>query len=154
MMKLPLVVVLTCFAALPLYGQNSAELRGTVTDTTGAVLPGASITLTNRGNGQERRQLTDAGGNYVFASLPNGDYLLKAELSGFKAQNREGITLQVGQRVNVDLSLEVGAIAEEVTVTEAVSLMRTSNAEIGEVIDSQRLANLPLNGRQFVQLTL
>src|SRR5262249_47603184 len=96
----------------------------------------------------------DANGNYVFASLPNGDYLLKTEFSGFKSQIRDGITLQVGQRINVDLSLEVGAIDEEVTVTEDVSLMRTANAEISEVINNQRLADLPLNGRQFVQLTL
>jgi hypothetical protein len=138
----------------PLYGQNTAEVRGTVIDQTGAVLPGVSVTLLQKNNNQERRQLTDSNGSYVFASLANGQYSLKAELSGFKAQVRDGITLQVGQRTNIDLSLEVGAIDEEVTVTEDVSLMRTANAEISEVINNQRLADLPLNGRQFVQLTL
>jgi hypothetical protein len=75
-------------------------------------------------------------------------------LTGFKVTFRDGMTLQVGQRINVDLSLEVGELREEITVVEATPLMRTSNAEISEVIDNQRLVDLPLNGRQFVQLTL
>ena len=148
------IILLTCLAALPLHGQNTAEVRGAVTDRTGGVLPGVSMTLTNKGSSQERRQLTDSNGNYVFASLPNGDYLLKAEFTGFKSAIRDGLALQGGQRINVDVSLEVGAINEEVTITEAVPLMRTTNAEISEVINNQRLAELPLNGRQFVQLTL
>lgn len=147
-----LVVIFT--SVLSSYGQNSAELRGTIADRTGAVLPGVSVTLVQKGSSQERHLLTDSNGNYVFPLLSNGDYLLRAELSGFKLQTRDGITLQVGQRVHIDLSLDVGAISEEVTVTEDVSLMRTTNAEISEVINNQRLADLPLNGRQFVQLTL
>lgn len=151
MVRLVAVILLGAFS---LFAQNTAEIRGSVSDATGAVLPGVSVTLINKGNNQERLQITDLGGSYIFASLPNGDYLLKAELTGFKTQVRDGITLQAGQRVNADILLEVGAISEEVTVTEAVPLMRTSNAEISEVIDNQRLADLPLNGRQFVQLTL
>src|SRR5207247_3795596 len=71
-----------------------------------------------------------------------------------KAQSRDVVVLQADQHLNLDLSLSVGAINEEVTVTEAPPLMRTANAEISEVIDNQRLVDLPLNGRQFVQLTL
>jgi hypothetical protein len=150
-----LFIVLHSFLALmPMYAQNTAELRGTIVDRTGGVLPGVSLTLTHKSTRQERQQFTDSNGNYVFASLPNGDYLLKAELSGFKTQLRDGITLQVGQRINLDIFLEVGEINEEVTVTEDASLMRTTNAEISEVINNQRLVELPLNGRQFVQLTL
>ena len=147
-------IVWLCAASIPLDAQNTAELRGTMTDSTGAVLPGVSITLSNKGSGQERRQLTDPSGNYVFASLPNGDYVLKAELSGFRTQIRDGVTLQVGQRINLDLTLDVGQLTEEVTVTEAAPLMRASDAEISEIISNQRLVDLPLNGRQFVQLTL
>jgi hypothetical protein len=152
--KVLALIVVICASLLPSYGQNTAELRGTVTDRTGAVLPGASLMVIQKSSNQERQQLTDSNGSYVFPSLPNGGYLLRVELSGFKVQTRDGIVLQVGQRVNIDLSLEVGAINEEVTVTEDVSLMRTSNAEVSEVINNQRLAELPLNGRQFVQLTL
>src|SRR5215468_4153876 len=92
------LILLLCLTALPSYAQNTAELRGAITDRTAAVLPGVSLTLTHKASNQERRQLTDANGNYVFASLPNGDYLLKAAFSGFKSQIRDGITLQVGQR--------------------------------------------------------
>jgi len=147
-------VLILCLTAFPVFGQNTAELRGTVTDSTGGVLPGVSVTLINKGSGQERSQLTDSSGSYVFAALSNGEYALKAELIGFRTQIREGIILQVGQHVNLDLSLSVGTINEEVTVTEAPPLMRTTNAEISEVIGNQRLVDLPLNGRQFVQLTL
>ena len=147
-------VLFFCLAAVPLLAQNTAELRGTVIDSTGGVLPGVAMTLINKGSGQERSQLTDSAGSYVFATLPNGEYMLRAELSGFKTQIRDGVVLQAGQHLNLDLSLSVGAINEEVTVTEAPPLMRTANAEISEVIDNQRLVDLPLNGRQFVQLTL
>ncbi|PYR84102.1 MAG: hypothetical protein DMG19_17560, partial [Acidobacteria bacterium] len=143
-----------CLAAVPLLAQRTAELRGTVIDSTGGVLPGVAMTLINKGSGQERSQLTDSAGSYVFATMPNGEYMLRAELSGFKTQIRDGVVLQAGQHLNLDLSLSVGAINEEVTVTEAPPLMRTANAEISEVIDNQRLVDLPLNGRQFVQLTL
>ncbi len=152
--RLIMAGIVLCAVALPLIAQNTAELRGTVNDSTGAVLPGVSITLLNKGSGQQRLQLTDSSGNYVFASLPNGEYVLKAELSGFRTQIREGMVIQGGQHLNLDLLLDVSTIAEEVTVTEAAPLMRTANAEISEVIDNQRLVDLPLNGRQFVQLTL
>ena len=152
--RLIMVGIVVCAFALPLTAQNTAELRGTVNDSTGAVLPGVSVTLLNKGSGQQRNQLTDSSGNYVFASLPNGEYVLRAELSGFRTQIRDGIVIQAGQHLNLDLLLDVSTIAEEVTVTEAAPLMRTANAEISEVIDNQRLVDLPLNGRQFVQLTL
>src|SRR6266568_2158990 len=134
--------------------QNSAEIEGTVRDITGAVLPGVAITIISRGSGQERQHVSDANGRFVASTLSPGEYTIRAELLNFKTQVREGITLQVGQRVNIDLLLQVGTITEEVTVTEAEPLLRTSNAEISEVINNQRLADLPLNGRQFVQLTL
>jgi len=134
--------------------QNSAEIEGTVRDITGAVLPGVAITVINKGNGQDRQQISDANGRFVVSTLSSGEYTIRAELPNFKTQVREGVVLQIGERLRVDLVLEVGAISEEVTVRESLPLMRTSNAEVSEVIDQQRLAELPLNGRQFVQLTL
>ena len=86
---------LKIFAILMFLAQNMAELRGTVTDRTGAVLPDVAITLTHKGSNQERRQTADAGGNYIFAFLPNGDYQLRAELAGFKPHIHDGITLTV-----------------------------------------------------------
>lgn len=133
---------------------TSAEIMGTVKDATGAVLPGASLTITHRGSGQERRLVTDARGNYVAASLPVGEYVIRAELANFKMQIREGIALQVGQQARVDLVMEVGDVSQQITVRESVPLLRTTNAEVSEVINNQRMVDLPLNGRQFVQLTL
>ncbi len=134
--------------------QNSAEIEGTVRDITGAVLPGVAITIISRGSGQERQHVSDANGRFVASTLSPGEYTIRAELVNFKTQVREGVVLQVGDRARVDLVMEVGAISEEVTVRESLPLMRTSNAEVSEIIDKQRLAELPLNGRQFVQLTL
>src|SRR2546425_644617 len=134
--------------------QNSAEIEGTVRDITGAVLPGVAITIISRGSGQERQHVSDANGRFVASTLSPGEYTIRAELLNFKTQVREGVILQVGDRARVDLVMEVGAISEEVTVRESLPLMRTSNAEVSEIIDKQRLAELPLNGRQFVQLTL
>src|SRR3989442_12230786 len=109
MRSILLVIIFTFTPAFTLFGQNTAEIRCTVVDRTGGVLPGVALSLTHKGSNQERRQLTDSGGSYVFAFLSNGEYLLRAELSGFKTQIRDGIALQGGQRVTVDVSLEVGA---------------------------------------------
>jgi len=79
-MKLTAIVLVCLTAVLPAGAQNTAEIRGTVADSTGAVLPGVSLALTLKASSQERRQLTDTNGSYVFASLPNGDYLLTAAL--------------------------------------------------------------------------
>ena len=133
---------------------TTAEIVGTVKDPSGAVLPGVTLTVTHRASGQQRSLTTDNSGEYAVSRLPVGEYAVKAELPNFKTQVREGIVLQVAERVRVDLTLEVGDIAQQITVTELVPLLRTTNAEVGEVISNQRLINLPLNGRQFVDLTL
>ena len=116
--------------------------------------PSPSVTVTHPASGQERRLSTDSSGNYVAAALSVGEYTIRAELPNFKTQIRAGIVLQVGDRVRVDMVMELGEVTEQITVTEAVPLMRTTNAEVSEVITNQRIVDLPLNGRQFVQLTL
>ena len=137
-----------------LSAQNTAEIAGTVKDGTGAVLPGVTLTITHAASGQARQQATDDRGNYAVPSLPLGEYSIRAELANFKTQIRQGIVLEVGDRARVDLVMEVGDIAEQITVVGSVPLLRTTNAEVSEVIDNQRLVDLPLNGRQMVQLTL
>lgn len=132
----------------------TAEITGTVKDTSGAVLPGVSLTITNNGNGQSRQLTTDSKGYYAAPSLPVGDYTIKAEIHNFKTQVRQGIVLQVAQQARVDLVMELGEVTEQVTVQESVPLLRTTSAEVSEVIANQRIVDLPLNGRQFVQLTV
>ena len=137
------------------FAQGTAgEILGTVKDTTGAVLPGASITIVNIATSQERTLTSDASGNYAAPGLAVGEYLVRASLPNFKTQIRDGIALQVAARVRVDLVMELGEVTDSITVTESVPLLRSTNAEVGEVISNQRLIDLPLNGRQFVNLAL
>lgn len=149
-----LVVFWVAAGAKGVGAQSTGEITGMVKDASGGILPGAEVTLTHRATSQERHQITDNDGNYAAAALPAGEYVIKAELPSFKTAIREGIVLRVGQHVSVDLVLEIGDVTEQITVTEAVPLLRTTNAEVSEVIADQRLVELPLNGRQFVQLTL
>lgn len=144
------------FLAVPLArAQGTAgEIAGTVKDVSDAVLPGVALTITHLASGQERQLSTDSNGNYVAAALSVGEYTIRAVLPNFKTQIRAGIVLQVAERVRVDLVMELGEVTEQITVTESVPLMRTTNAEVSEVIQNQRIMELPLNGRQFVELTL
>ncbi|MBI2820255.1 MAG: TonB-dependent receptor [Acidobacteria bacterium] len=132
----------------------TGEILGTVMDATHSVLPGVSLTITHESSSLVRHATTDSSGSYVVTALPIGEYSIRAELANFRAVLREGIVLQVGDRARVDLTLEVGEITQQITVMESVPLLRTTNAEVSEVINNQRLVDLPLNGRQFVQLTL
>ena len=133
---------------------GTSEIVGTVRDATGAILPNVKLTLTQKSSGGSRELTTLSDGTYVASSLPIGEYSIKAELANFKTQVREGITLQVGRQERVDLVLQVGERSEVVTVDESAPLLRSTDAEVSEVIANQRILNLPLNGRQFVDLTL
>ncbi|HEY9250885.1 MAG TPA: carboxypeptidase-like regulatory domain-containing protein [Rariglobus sp.] len=137
------------------YGQaGTGEILGTAKDATGAGLHRVELTLTHRESGRVRQVLTETDGSFVAASLPVGEYSIRGEIANFKTQVRDGIVLQVGRSERVDLVLEVGDRREIMIVSESVSPLQNSNAEVGEVIASRRLVDLPLNGRQFVDLTL
>ncbi|HEY2384493.1 MAG TPA: carboxypeptidase-like regulatory domain-containing protein [Terriglobia bacterium] len=147
------------FAALALcvsaWAQTAtSELFGSVRDATGGALPGVMVTITHTPSGQQRQAITDSNGNYSAPSLPVGEYAVKAELANFKTQIREGIVLQVGRQSRLDLVLEVGSVNEAVTIEQSAPPLQTANAEVSDVIDNQRIMELPLNGRQFVDLTL
>jgi hypothetical protein len=132
----------------------TGEIAGTVTDMTGAVLPGVTVTITNQATGQQRQLTTDSNGSYVAPFLAVGEYVIKSTLPNFKIQIRPGIVLQVGRQERADLVMEVGTVSEEVTINESTPLLQTANAEVSEVIENERVTSLPLNGRQFVDLTL
>ena len=149
-----ILVLLVCLTGSVSFPQGTADIVGTVKDGTGAVLPGVALTVTNVASGQQRTLMTDERGNYVVTALPIGEYTIRGEIASFRPQIREGVVLQVGDRARVDMTLELGDVTQEITVQESVPLLRTTNAEVSEVINNQRLVDLPLNGRQFVQLTL
>jgi len=149
--------LLVSLLVLPLLGgvlwaQGTATITGSVKDTSGAVIPGTAITAKNLETGLTRAAETDESGNYRLEALPVGPYEVGAEKAGFKMAVRRGITLVVAQQAIVDLSLEVGTVAETVTVTAAAALVNTTLSSTSGLINEQQVKDLPLNGRSFDQL--
>jgi len=150
-----MLALLTLITSSPAFGQGfTAAVLGTVTDNTGAVLPGVTITVTNTDTGQQRALLTDERGNYQALQLPPGKYSVAAELQGFKRLVRDAITLQVDQRQQLNFSLELGTVSENVTVVGEAAQVQTETATVGAVVTAQQAQELPLNGRNFLQLNL
>jgi outer membrane receptor protein involved in Fe transport len=129
-----------------------ATLTGTVTDPAGALVEGAEVTATNVATNVAASTRTNDSGLYVFTALPPGEYILEVERQGFKRHVQGGLTLQIAEATRVDVPLEVGAVAEEVKVTAAAPLVRSTSSEQGQVIDYTQIQALPLNGRLFQQL--
>lgn len=134
--------------------QVTGSISGVVTDQTGARLPGVKVTLHHVETGRVRTTLTDEAGRYDVPSLAVGSYEASAELAGFHTTVRKGITLTVASREVVDLSMQVGEVAEQVTVTGEAPLVNLSSAAVGEIVDDKKVRDLPLNGRDVSQLIL
>ena len=137
---------------LPFYGQTLGEIAGEVKDSSGAVVPGASVTATNVATNVSRAVVTNDAGIYAFPALVPGTYRVRVEMRGFKPVTRSDIALQVQQTARIDFTLEVGQLSEAIEVTGATALMTTENATVGTVIDNQQIIEMPLNGRNFLQL--
>ena len=131
---------------------TTADLVGTIKDTSGAVVPGVTVALTNEATGVTRSATTGDGGTYIFTSLQPGRYRLFAELPGFRKVERTGVELQVNQRAQIDLELEVGLVSETVLISGTAPLLETQSSVLGSVIEEKQVQELPLNGRNFVQL--
>jgi hypothetical protein len=129
-----------------------SQLSGVVRDSSGGALPGAEVTMTKTDTGAVRTVFTGVEGAYALPNLPVGPYQLKVILQGFNTYIRDGIVLQVGSSPEVNVTLAIGAISEQVTVTANASLVETRNTGVGQVIDNQRVMELPLNGRQATEL--
>lgn len=149
--------ILTCLAlilAIPAMAQTpTGTIVGVVRDTSGGVLPGGTVTIASELTGAERILTTNGSGEYDAPFLPPSRYRVTAELKGFKKTVRSGLTLQVDQRSAVDLVLEVGALSEEVLVAATRPLLDTQSGALGTVIDNRKIVELPLNGRDFFQLS-
>ena len=133
---------------------QAGTILGTVQDETEAVLPGVSITATNLETNQSRTVISGDEGRYLVSQLPSGTYEVQAELSGFSTGVRRPITLTVGSQAVVDFSLSVGQISERVVVTGEAALVETTSAITAGLVDDRQIRDLPLNGRDFVQLAL
>lgn len=142
-------------AAAPVAAQGtSARLVGTVKETSGAVVPGVSVTATNLDTGLLRTSVTNEQGDYVLPTLPVGRYEVAAELSGFKRVVQSPVPLDVDQTARVDLLLELGDLTETVEVTGGAPIVNSETSSIGQVIAQEQVQGLPLNGRNFIQLGL
>ncbi|HYE74625.1 MAG TPA: carboxypeptidase-like regulatory domain-containing protein, partial [Blastocatellia bacterium] len=145
-------MILLLSVASTAYAQTSGDITGLITDSSGAAVSGATVTVTNQATGAIRRLTTNDEGLYSFPSLLPGEYELKVEQQGFKSAVRGNIQLQVQQTARVDFTLEVGSVGETVTVTGGTPLLATESNSVGTVIENKRIVDLPLNGRNFLQL--
>jgi Carboxypeptidase regulatory-like domain/TonB dependent receptor len=137
-----------------LFGQTTTgAILGQVTDRTGATLQNVSVAVINDATGSRRIAITDEAGRYEVPLLPPGDYRIEADLQGFTKAVTTGIHLQVNQRALIHITLQIGALQQQVVVTAGVPLVDTESAAVGTVIDNSKLVELPLNGREFFQLS-
>jgi hypothetical protein len=122
----------------------NGTLLGTVSDTQGAVVPGATITITETGTNISRTAVTNASGNYIFSNLKDGTYRVAAEVPGFRKLARDGVVVAVNTTVRVDLTLHLGALSEEVAVEAATPSLQTDRADTGRLIESKQVTEVPL----------
>ncbi len=147
------LLVLLVSVSVPARGQTpSGEISGTAVDTSGLAVPGVTITLVNQATNVVRTVQTNESGLYVITAIPPGTYDLKAELSGFGTVERKNLVVQVGSAIRIALTLQVGALSETVLVTAGSPLIQTENAAISTVIENRAIVELPLNGRNYLQL--
>jgi len=147
------IIGLLAMGSCLVFAQGStATISGVVRDATGAVLPGATVTARHIESGLTRTGGTNESGDYKMPSLPVGPYELTVDLPGFRQQVRRGINLNVGQEAVVNLTLEVGAAAELVTVTDEAPIVNTTLSSTSGLINESQIKDLPLNGRSFDQL--
>ena len=147
------LVVGTFLLSASLWAQGAAgRISGTITDQSGGAIPAAKVTVTNVERNDSRVLTTDAAGAYAAPNLTPGTYVVHAEFMGFKAAERNNLTLEVGQDLRVDLSMQPGEQTQTVTVTGEVAALNTTNAEVGGSLTNQVINDLPLNGRNFENL--
>jgi hypothetical protein len=133
---------------------DTGSITGTVTDHSGAVVSGAKVTVTNEGTNVSATTTTNSNGEYVATSLKVGTYSVSVEQAGFQKSVHTGIILNVQDRKQVDATLELGSVTQAVNVAGDVSLVQTETADVGQVVSSQTIVDLPLNGRLYDQLAL
>ena len=143
------------FGAPNAYAQlPTAAILGTVKDASGGVVPEAKLTARNTGTGQSRVTTSAGDGSFRFPSMPVGTYEVRAEQSGFQVEIRTGLTLAVGDEAVVNFALQLGAVEQTVAVTAEAPLVNTTSGSLGGLVNEEKVADLPLNGRNYVDLGL
>jgi len=131
---------------------DTGAIVGTVRDKSGAVLPGASVSLRESTTNAVTSLIADGAGNYVATPLRIGVYAVSVELLGFKKQTREGVVLRVQDRLRIDFELDLGDVKEQVVVVAEAPLVQSETSSLGEVVDARQMVDLPLNGRNYIDL--
>jgi hypothetical protein len=151
-MRTKLFAFALIFSGLPLFAQTFGEITGRVTDPSGAGVPDSTITLTNTSTNAVRQTQSGSDGIYSFPSLPPGIYNVRTEHAGFKSAMSNNVEVQVQQSVRLDLTLEVGQTSESIEVSAAADLLQSENATVGTVVETKSITELPLNGREYLNL--
>jgi len=145
-------LLLPILGALNAFAQTTGTIYGVVTDESGAAITGAKVNVQNEQTGLVRSAVTAADGGYTVPLLPIGQYQVTVEATGFERFQAPRLTLQVEQHLRVDVKMKVGSVTQQVTVSAAPPQINTSNSTIGTVVEEQRIVDLPLNGRNFLEL--
>jgi hypothetical protein len=151
-MRLYTLALSFLLASASVWAQATAQISGTVHDETGAAIPGSQIKATQTATGAVRTVTSGADGGYVISNLPLGPYMVEVSKEGFTKFVQTGVVLQVDSNPTVDASLKIGAISEQVTVEANAAAVETHSTGVGQVVDNQRVSEMPLNGRQPIEL--
>ena len=147
------VLALMMFSPRPLYAQvDTGAILGTVSDTSGAAIHGATVTLTNEGTGAALTTTTESDGSYKFTPVRIGNYKLTATFAGFQTMTQTDVNVNIGQNVVVNFSMKPGKVTETIEVTAAAPVLQSQDASVGQVVDERSVNDLPLNGRNFTFL--
>ena len=151
-----LILIVALLTSAPVFAQSVGSIAGAVVDASKAGVPGAVLTARNEGTGAVREVVTDVAGRYAMPLLPIGGYTVTVTMTGFQTQERSKIALEVQASLTLDFVLDLAKISEAITVTSQASMvqLQRSDASLGQLINAQQVAELPLNGRNFVQLAL
>lgn len=152
--KLALLFCALTLCAAFVCAQSTATIQGTVTDTTGSAIPGATITVHNIGTGQERTTQTDSTGLYVVPSLPPGTYSVQAKSQGMQNMLANNLVVQVGTTTRQDFTMEVAAASQTIEISAAAPVVESNTVTVGGVVNQTTVQEIPLNGRHFVDLAL
>lgn len=144
--------LLLVFAGMAMAQGIRATLVGRVADESGAVVPRTRITVANTATNESRIVMTNETGDFVIPQLSPGEYMLTADAAGFSKEVRRGVLLETGQEARLDITLKVGTVTGEVQVSAAAPLVSSENATVGNVVDQKKIVELPLNGRDYLQL--
>ena len=145
------IAILAFLIASPAFAQQG-QINGVVSDSSGGVIPGATVTATETATGFVQTTVSGANGRYSFPSLRPAGYTISAELTGFRTFRREGVVLEANQSLTVSIQLELGELSETVTVAGEASQVDITTATIAEVVDHARIVELPIAGREVARL--